>query len=136
MLDTAGGVGTAVGDSESFEFWREFFTSLKVRGLSGVQLVTSDAYEDFERFCGATVHEYVVAAVPGACVMRNLHGAVSAKQAPVVTAAVKTIFAHTEPEDIHAQWDQVADTLESFVSEGRGDDAGGQSRCVGVQRVP
>ncbi len=45
--------------------------------------------------------------------MRNLHGAVSAKQAQVVTAAVKTIFAHTEPEDIHAQWDQVADTLQS-----------------------
>ncbi|MGV9796369.1 transposase, partial [Gordonia sp. NPDC003422] len=34
------------------------------------------------------------------------------KQAPVVTAAVKTVFAHTEPDDIDAQWDQVADTLE------------------------
>lgn len=45
--------------------------------------------------------------------MRNLHGAVSAKQAPVVTAAVKTIFAHTEPAEVAAQWDQVADTLES-----------------------
>ncbi len=28
-------LGTAVGDSESFEFWREFLTSLKARGLSG-----------------------------------------------------------------------------------------------------
>lgn len=45
--------------------------------------------------------------------MRNLHGKVASKQIPPVMAAVKTIFAHTEPDDIHAQWDQVADTLES-----------------------
>lgn len=32
-------LATAVGDSESFEFWREFFASLTARGLSGVQLV-------------------------------------------------------------------------------------------------
>lgn len=42
--------------------------------------------------------------------MRNLHGVVSAKHAPAVTAAVKTIFAHTDPADVAAQWDQVADT--------------------------
>lgn len=66
--------------------------------------------------------------------MRNLHGAVSAKQAPVVTAAVKTIFAHTEPDDIDAQWDQVKDTLEpsfpkvaTMMRDGKAD--------VGVHRV-
>jgi transposase-like protein len=37
-------LGTAVGDSESFEFWREFVASLKARGLSGVRLVVSDAH--------------------------------------------------------------------------------------------
>lgn len=37
-------LGTAVGDSESFEFWREFLASLKSRGLSGVHLVISDAH--------------------------------------------------------------------------------------------
>jgi len=30
-----------------------------------------------------------------------------------VTAAVKTIFAHTDPEEVAAQWDRVADTLAS-----------------------
>lgn len=45
--------------------------------------------------------------------MRNLHGRVAAKQIPPVMAAVKTIFAHTESDAIHAQWDQVANTLES-----------------------
>jgi transposase-like protein len=34
-------LGTAVGDSESYEFWREFLASLKARGLSGVHLVIS-----------------------------------------------------------------------------------------------
>ena len=43
--------------------------------------------------------------------MRNLHTAVAAKHAPAVTAAVKTIFAHTDPEEVAAQWDRVADTL-------------------------
>lgn len=44
--------------------------------------------------------------------MRNLHGKVAAKQIPPVMAAMKTIFAHTDPDAIGAQWDQVADTLE------------------------
>jgi transposase-like protein len=43
--------------------------------------------------------------------MCNLHTAVSAKHAPAVTAAVKTIFAHTDPEEVAAQWDRVADNL-------------------------
>jgi putative transposase len=43
--------------------------------------------------------------------MRNLHAAVAAKHAPAVTAAVKTIFAHTDPEEVAAQWDRVTDTL-------------------------
>ena len=45
--------------------------------------------------------------------MRNLHTAVSAKHAPAVTAAVKTIFAHTDPAEVAEQWDRVADTLAS-----------------------
>jgi putative transposase len=105
-------LGTAVGDSESFEFWREFLASLKARGLSGVHLVISDAHAGLksavaQQFTGSSWQRCRVH------FMRNLHGAVSAKQTPVVTAAVKTIFAHTEPAEVAAQWDQVADTLQS-----------------------
>jgi putative transposase len=47
--------------------------------------------------------------------MRNVTSAVSSKQVPPVTAAIKTFFAHTEPEAVAHQWDQVVDTLaESF----------------------
>jgi len=52
-------LGTAVGDSESFEFWREFVASLKARGLSGVHLVVSDAHSGLkaavtQQFSGAS----------------------------------------------------------------------------------
>ncbi|MDV8009636.1 IS256 family transposase [Rhodococcus sp. IEGM 1318] len=105
-------LGTAVGDSESFEFWREFLRGLKARGLTGVHLVISDAHQGLK---AAVAQQFNGAAWQRCRVhfMRNLHGKVASKQIPPVMAAVKTIFAHTEPDDIHAQWDQVADTLES-----------------------
>lgn len=103
-------LGTAVGDSESYEFWREFLASLKARGLSGVHLVISDAHAGLkaavaQQFSGSSWQRCRVH------FMRNLHTAVSAKHAPAVTAAVKTIFAHTDPVEVAAQWDRVADTL-------------------------
>lgn len=103
-------LGTAVGDSESFEFWREFLTALRARGLSGVHLVVSDAHAGLK---AAVAAQFTGSAWQRCRVhfLRNLHTAVSAKHAPAVTAAVKTVFAHTDPEDVAAQWDQVADTL-------------------------
>ena len=47
--------------------------------------------------------------------MRNLHGAVATKHKPVVTAAVQTVFALTEPDEIAARWDEVAAGLEASV---------------------
>jgi putative transposase len=38
-------LGIAVGDSEDGAFWTAFLRSLRARGLSGVQLVISDAHE-------------------------------------------------------------------------------------------
>ncbi|MGW6695723.1 IS256 family transposase [Rhodococcus sp. NPDC054953] len=103
-------LGTAVGDSESFEFWREFVASLKARGLSGVHLVVSDAHAGLkaavtQQFAGASWQRCRVH------FMRNLQGAVASKHVPPVMAAVKTIFAHTDPVEVAAQWDQVVDTL-------------------------
>jgi putative transposase len=107
-------LGTAVGDSESFDFWREFLTGLKARGLSGVHLVISDAHAGLK----AAISQQFTGAAWQRCrvhFMRNVGSAVSSKQVPPVMAAVKTIFAHTEPDAVAAQWDKVADTLaESF----------------------
>lgn len=103
-------LGTAVGDSESYEFWREFLASLKARGLTGVHLVISDAHAGLKT---AVAQQFANSSWQRCRVhfMRNLHTAVSAKHAPAVTAAVKTIFAHADPAEVSAQWDRVADTL-------------------------
>lgn len=103
-------LGTAVGDSESFDFWREFLVGLKARGLSGVHLVISDAHAGLK---AAVAQQFTGAAWQRCRVhfMRNVGSAVSAKQVPPVMAAIKTIFAHTEPDAVAGQWDQVADTL-------------------------
>jgi putative transposase len=103
-------LGTAVGDSESFDFWREFLAGLKTRGLLGVHLVISDAHAGLkaavaQQFSGASWQRCRVH------FMRNIGTAVSAKHVPPVMAAVKTIFAHTEPDAVEVQWDQVTDTL-------------------------
>jgi putative transposase len=103
-------LGTAVGDSESFDFWREFLTGLKARGLSGVHLVISDAHAGLksavaQQFTGASWQRCRVH------FMRNVGSAVSSKHVPPVMAAIKTVFAHTEPDAVAVQWDQVADTL-------------------------
>lgn len=105
-------LGTAVGDSESYEFWREFLASLRARGLTGVHLVISDAHAGLkaavaQQFAGASWQRCRVH------FMRNLRSVVSAKQVPVVMAAIKTVFAHTDPEDLARQWDTVADTMRS-----------------------
>ena len=103
-------LGTAVGDSESFDFWREFLIGLKARGLSGVHLVVSDAHAGLkaavaQQFTGVSWQRCRVHFI------RNVGSAVSAKQVPPVMAAIKTIFAHTDPDAVGKQWDQVADTL-------------------------
>ena len=91
---------------------REFLASLKARDLSGVHLVISDAHPGLK---AAVAQQFTGSAWQRCRVhfMRNVHGAVSTKQAPVVTAAVNTIFADTEPAEVAAQWNQLADTLES-----------------------
>jgi putative transposase len=103
-------LGTAVGDSESFDFWREFLSGLKARGLSGVHLVISDAHAGLK---AAVVQQFTGASWQRCRVhfMRNVGSAVSSKHVPPVMAAIKTVFAHTEPDAVGAQWDQVADTL-------------------------
>ncbi len=98
-------LGTAVGDSESYEFWREFLTSLKARGLSGVHLVISDAHSGLkaavmQQFAGSSWQRCRVH------FMRNIRAAVAAKHVPPVMAAVKTIFAHTDPDAVAEQWAQ------------------------------
>lgn len=85
-----------------------------VSGLSGVHLVISDAHAGLkaavaQQFTGASWQRCRVH------FMRNVGSAVASKHVPAVMAAIKTIFAHTDPDAVGVQWDRVGDTFaESF----------------------
>ena len=84
-------LGLAIGASETEAFWLEFCRSLARRGLSGVQLVISDAHEGLRSalsqvFAGATWQRCKVH------FLRNVAGAVPKLHAPAVLAVVKSIF--------------------------------------------
>jgi putative transposase len=48
-------LGSAVGDSETQDFWTEFLRGLRERGLHGVQLVISDHHRGLMNAIGATM---------------------------------------------------------------------------------
>ena len=88
-------LGFDVGDSEDGAFWTAFLRSLKTRGLSGVQLVISDA------------HAGLLGAIPAVLIgaswqrcrvhfLRNLLALVPKGHAEMVAAAVRTIFAQPD----------------------------------------
>jgi putative transposase len=104
-------LGFDVGDTESEPFWTEFLRSLKARGLSGVQLVVSDA------------HTGLVAAI-GTCFqsagwqrcrvhfMRNVLAKVPKVAGPMVAAIIRTIFVpRGRRELVRAQFDEVVAML-------------------------
>jgi putative transposase len=103
-------LGLAVGDSEDEVFWTEFLRSLRARGLGGVRLVISDAHAGLTK----AVRKVLSGAAWQRCRVhfaRNLLCRVPKGQQDMVAAAVRTIFVHTDTDELKATWDQVADTL-------------------------
>lgn len=104
-------LGVAVGDNETEPFWTEFLRGLKDRGLTGVQLVVSDAHKGLVNAIGATMH----GAAWQRCrthFMRNVLGKVPKGEAEVIASWVRTIFAMGKPDDVRGQLDHVATTLQ------------------------
>lgn len=104
-------LGCAVGDTETEDFWSEFFRSLRTRGLRGVRLITSDHHEGLKNaiakcFVGAGWQRCRVHA------MRNVLAKVPKADAEMVAAAIRTIFAQPSAEAVSAQFDRIVATLE------------------------
>lgn len=105
-------LGVDVITSEDGAGWLAFLRSLVSRGLSGVQLATSDAHEGLKGAIAATL--------PGSSWQRcrthfmvNLLGKVpKAAQQPVATL-VRSIFAQPDADSTHNQFDQVLEHLET-----------------------
>ena len=93
-------IGMDVGTSEDGAFWLAFLRSLSARGLSGVELVVSDAHQGLR---GA-----IAAVFGGARFMTNLLTRVPRRAQPWVATMVRTIYQQPSPDEVHAQLDRVS----------------------------
>jgi putative transposase len=101
-------LGVDVGPSEDGTFWLAFLRSLVARGLSGVQLVISDAHEGLRQAIGAVLH----GASWQRCrvhFLRNALSLVPKAAQPLVAATIRTVFAQPTSEQAREQWRRVAD---------------------------
>ena len=103
-------LGVDVGDSEDETFWTRFLRSLKTRGLTGVRLVISDAHAGLN----ASIRKTMQGTSWQRCrvhYMRNLHAVIPRAHQDMVSAALRTIFALSDPTAVAARWDEVATML-------------------------
>ncbi|MCX5744406.1 MAG: IS256 family transposase [Proteobacteria bacterium] len=103
-------LGLDVASAEDGAGWLAFLRGLVARGLSGVQLVISDAHPGLVSAIGA--------ALPGAgwqrCrthYLRNLLTRVPKSAQPHVATQVRTIFDQADTDAVRAQYDRVVDAL-------------------------
>ena len=103
-------LGLDVGPSEDGAFWLGFLRGLVARGLSGVELVVSDAHEGLKGAIAATLH----GAGWQRCrvhFVRNALALVPKGAQPMVAATIRTVFAQPDPESARDQWRRVADSF-------------------------
>jgi putative transposase len=103
-------LGMDVGTSEDGAFWLSFLRSLAARGLSGVQLVTSDAHQGLKDavatvFSGATWQRCRTH------FMTNMLTRVPRRAQPAVATLVRTIYQQPSPGEVHAQHKKVVAQL-------------------------
>ena len=105
-------LGLDVASSEDGAGWLAFLRGLAARGLSGVQLVTSD--------CHHGLRDAIAAVLPGAAwqrcrahYSRNLATKVPKSAQPWVSTLVRTIFEQPDAASVRAQHHQVVTALEA-----------------------
>jgi putative transposase len=103
-------LGLQVTSAEDGAGWLAFFRDLTARGLTGVQLVTSDAHRGLVDAIGATL--------PGAAWQRcrthyaaNLMAATPKASWPWVRALLHSVYDQPDAASVHAQFDRVLDAL-------------------------
>jgi len=101
-------LGLQVATSETGSAWNAFFADLVARGLTGVQLVTSDAH--------AGLKDAIAANLPGATWQRcrthyaaNLMSVTPKSMWPAVKAMLHSVYDQPTASDVHAQFDRTLD---------------------------
>jgi putative transposase len=103
-------LGFDVGDSEDGAFWTAFLRSLKTRGLTGVQLVISDAHTGLTQ----AIEAVLLGTSWQRCrvhFLRNVLSQVPKGHAEMVAAAIRTIFAQPDAAHVREQLDTIAGML-------------------------
>ncbi len=103
-------LGCELATSEDGAGWTAFLRGLAARGLTGVQLVISDAHAGLIEAAGSVL--------PGAAwqrcrthYLRNLLAKVPKSAQPLVAALVRSIFAQPDTAQVVAQHERVVDQL-------------------------
>jgi transposase-like protein len=109
-------LGLDVASAEDGAGWLAFLRGLVARGLSGVQLVISDAHPGLIAAIGS--------ALPGAAwqrcrshYLRNLLTKVPKSAQPHVATQVRTIFDQADAQAVHTQFDRVVEALSDNYPE-------------------
>jgi putative transposase len=126
-------LGFDVGDSEDGAFWTAFLRSLKTRGLSGVQLVISDAHAGLR----AAIEAILIGAAWQRCrvhFLRNVLAQVPKGSAEMVAAAIRTIFAQPDAEHVRERHHRAH--ARPSTTQGRGHAARGRRRHHCLRRFP
>jgi transposase-like protein len=103
-------LGLDVGPSEEGAFWLGFLRSLVARGLTGVQLVTSDAHEGLKGAIGAVLQ----GASWQRCrvhFIRNALALVPKSASQMVAATIRTVFSQPDAASAREQWRRVAESF-------------------------
>src|SRR3954471_2813950 len=105
-------LGLDVGPSEDGAFWLQFLRSLVARGLSGVQLVISDAHQGLKGAIAAVLQgtAWQRCRVP---FVRNALALVPKTAAQMVAATIRTVFVQPDAQAAREQWRRVADSFRS-----------------------
>jgi putative transposase len=103
-------LGLQVTSAEDGAGWLAFFRDLTARGLTGVQLVTSDAHRGLVEAIGATL--------PGAGWQRcrthyaaNLMAATPKASWPWVKTLLHSVYDQPDAASVHAQYDRLIDAI-------------------------
>jgi putative transposase len=101
-------LGLHVATSETGTAWNTFFADLVARGLTGVQLVTSDAH--------AGLKDAIAANLPGASWQRcrthyaaNLMSVTPKSMWPAVKAMLHSVYDQPDAQAVNAQFDRTLD---------------------------
>lgn len=105
-------LGLEIGSSEEESFWTQFLRSLVARGLTGVELVISDAHQGLKTALTKVLHD-VSWQRCRVHFMRNVLAHVPKVDKSMAAAAIRTIFAQPHAEAAHEQLAEVAKAMQT-----------------------